>query len=184
MTPVFDPSDTAFYQVPSKDKEKGPVITESKFELRIDQIKNALQGQLNIFTSKVGLGHNYYKFQDGEVYVNTDTVMSTNSDVYRKIQKQENIITHAIDNLCHAIAELMGIKTEFSVSVFYDDTIIEDTKETRLQAQSEYNSKLISKVQYYKDVYKLNDEEAKQFAKQMNQEIGEFEIVDGNEPIE
>lgn len=182
ITPIFDPSDTAYYQVPGSEND--PMIEESKFDLRIDQIKNALQGHLNLFTSQVGLGHNYYKFQDGQVYVNTDNVISSNSDVYRKIQKQENIITNAIVSLSNAIAFLLNIKSEFSVSVFYDDSVIEDTKETRLQAQAEFMNGLISKPQYYKDVYKLGDKEAKKFAKQMNEEILEFTIVDGSEPIE
>ena len=141
----------------------------------------ALQFHLNIFSSKIGLGHNFYKVKDGEVYVNTDNVMSSNSDVYRKIKKQENILTYAIDNLCHAIAELLSEKTEFSVSVYYDDSIIEDKEKVRAQGQAEYNSKLISKAQYYRDVYKLKDQEALAFAEQMNKEIKEQTITDGSE---
>lgn len=178
-TPVFDPSDIAFYAVPGEDG-KDP-IKESSFELRIDELTASLQAKLNLYTSKVGLGHNYYKFKDGEVYVNTDNVISSNSDVYRKIKKQENIITKAITQLCYAIAELVGIRGEFSVSVFYDDSIIEDQEKIRLQAQSEYNSKLISKAQYYRDVYKLKDKEALTFAEQMNQEIQDETIIDGTE---
>lgn len=179
ITPIFDPSDVAFYGVP--DKEGKEMLKESSFDLRIDELTQALQAQLNLYTSKVGLGHNYYKFKDGEVYVNTDNVMSSNSDVYRKIKKQENIITKAITQLCYAIAELVGITGRFSVSVYYDDSIIEDKDKIRTQAQSEYNSKLISKAQYYRDVYKLKDEEALQFAEQMNEEIQNQTIVDGSE---
>ena len=182
ISPIFDASDTVYYQVPGSEND--PMIEESKFDLRIDQIKNALQGHLNLFTSQVGLGHNYYKFQDGQVYVNTDNVISSNSDVYRKIQKQENIITSAINSLCHAMAILLNHTEDFSVSVFYDDSIIEDTKETRLQAQTEYGLQLISKVQYYKDVYKLGESEAQKFADQMNQEILKYTLTQGSEPIE
>jgi len=179
LTPVFDPTDVAFYNIPGEDEKEH--IKESSFDLRVDELTSALQAQLNLYTSKVGLGHNYYKFKDGEVYVNTDNVLSSNSDVYRKIKKQENIITKAITNLCYAIAELVGVKGEFSVSVFYDDSIIEDQEKIRLQAQSEYNCKLISKAQYYRDVYKLKDKEALAFAEQMNKEIQEETIVDGSE---
>lgn len=175
---AFDENDVAFYAYPGKENDK---LVESSFELRIEQITDAIQAQLNLYTAKVGLGHNYYKFKNGEVYVNTDNVMSANSDVYRKIKKQENIITKAITQLIYGIAELIGIKTKFSVSVFYDDSIIEDTEKTRLQAQSEYNSKLISKAQYYRDVYKLKDNEAIKFAEKMNQEIKEQTITDGSE---
>lgn len=179
MVPIFDPSDVAFYGVPDKDGKE--MLKESSFDLRIEELTSALQAQLNLYTSKVGLGHNYYKFKDGEVYVNTDNVMSSNSDVYRKIKKQENIITKAIVQLCYAIADLLKLKGKFSVSVYYDDTIIEDKEKTRTQAQSEYNSKLISKAQYYRDVYKLKDEEALEFANQMNEEIKSQTISDGSE---
>lgn len=176
--PAFDENDVAFYAYPGKDNDK---LVESSFDLRIEQLTQAIQAQLNLYTSKVGLGHNYYKFKDGQAYVNTDNVLSSNSDVYRKIKKQENIITRAITQLIYGIAELIGIKEKFSVSVFYDDTIIEDIEKTRLQAQSEYNNKLISKAQYYRDVYKLKDAEALEFAKQMNEEIVDETITDGEE---
>ena len=83
--------------------------------------------------------------------------------------------------MIYAIAELIGIQEQFSVSVFYDDSIIEDTEKTQKQAQTEYNLKLISKAQYYRDVYKMKDKEALKFAKQMNKEIIEETITDGIE---
>lgn len=176
--PAFDENDVAFYVYPGKENEK---LVESSFDLRIEEITNAIQGQLNLYTAKVGLGHNYYKFKNGEVYVNTSNVISANSDVYRKIKKQENIITRAITGLCYAIADLLGLTEQFSVSVFYDDSIIEDTDSIRKQAQTEYNTKLISKAQYYRDVYKLGDEEALAFANQMNEEILSESIVKDEE---
>lgn len=176
--PAFDENDVAFYAYPGKDNDK---LVESSFDLRIDQLTQAIQAQLNLYTSKVGLGHNYYKFKDGQAYVNTDNVLSSNSDVYRKIKKQENIITRAITQLIYGIAELIGITEEFSISVFYDDTIIEDTEKIRQQAQTEYNSKLISKAQYYRDVYKLKEDEALKFAEKMNEEIVNQTITDGEE---
>lgn len=180
--PIFDPNDIVYYAIPGEDATEP--IKESAFDLRIEELSSAVQYHLNILSSKVGLGHNYYRFKDGQVYVNQDNVISSNSDVYRKIKKQQNIITKAITNLIYAIAELIGIKTKFSVSVFYDDTIIENTEQSQKQAQAEYNNKLISKAQYYRDVYKLKDKEALSFAAQMNKEIIEETITDGTEVAE
>lgn len=177
--PFFDNTETTYYQLPNSNGE--PDVIETNGTLRIDQITNALQSNINLFSSKMGLGHNYYKFKDGQVYVNTDNVMSSNSDVYRKIKKQENIITDAITNLLYAIADLTGITEQFNISINYDDSIIEDTEAIRVQAQTEYNTKLISKAQYYRDVYKLSDESAIQFAQQMNEEIKAETIFDGEE---
>lgn len=179
VTPVFDSSDIAYYQIPG-EPGKEP-IKESSFELRIDSLTSALQAQLNLYTSKIGLGHNFYKFKDGETYVNTDNVMSANSDVFRKIKKQENNITNCLINVIYAIAELLNLGNNFEISVDYDDSIIEDKEKIRKQAQTEFNSKLISKAQYYRDVYKLSDENAIKFVEKMNQEIQEQSITDGTE---
>lgn len=180
IRPIFDSNDTVYYQLPGEEND--PLITESKFDLRIDELTNDLQAQLNLYTSKIGLGHNYYKFKAGEVYTNTDQVMSSNSDVYRKIKKQENIITYALTNLIYGIAQLIGITNKFNISINYDDTIIENTDSIRAQAQSEFNNKLISKAQYYRDVYGLKDDSAIKFAEQMNKEIASEEITEGTEP--
>lgn len=176
--PVFDSNDVCFYAYPG---EQGDKLQESSFDLRIDQITQAIQGQLNLYTSKVGLGQNFYKFKDGQVYVNTDNVISSNSDLFRKIKKQENILTRAIRDLIYAIAELIGIKNQFEISVFYDDSIIEDTEKTRKQALTELNAGIISKAQYTRDVYKLEEKEAIKFIEKMNKEIKEETITDGED---
>ena len=168
MTPIFDNTDTVFYQVPGTEKD--PLVSESNGELRVESITNSLQSQLNLYTAKVGLGHNYYKFKDGEVYTNKDQVMSANSDVYRKIKKQENIITYALKDLVYAIASLIGIDEEFSISVDYDDTIIENTDNLRLQAMQEYNAGLISKQEYFTQVYNMNEATAKKFTEEMEEQ--------------
>lgn len=168
ITPVFDVDDIAYYQVP--DEEGKEYIKESSFDLRIDELTKALQTQLNLLSKKVGLGTNGLRFENGEVYTNTTNVMSTNSDVYRRLKKQENITTNAIKDLIYGLADLMGIKEKFDISIFYDDSIIEDTKEIRTQAQLELNTGLISKTQYYRDVYKMDDKTAKKFIKQMAKE--------------
>ena len=178
-TPVFDDSETMYHQLPGD--EKSPLITVDDSELRIEQLGNALQAQINLYTSSVGLGHNYYKFKDGEVYVNTDNVVSTNSDIYRKIRKQENILTNALTNMCYAIAELVGFNGQFKVSIDYDDSVIEDTEAIKRQALTEYNTGLISKAEYYRQVYKLKDDSALDFANQMNKEIIDETIKDGTE---
>lgn len=182
MTPIFDSSDTVFYEVPGQEKD--PLITESAGDLRITAITDSLQAQLNLYTSKVGLGHEYYRFKDGKAYVNTDNIISANSDTYRKIKKQENIITNAIRDLCYGIASLMGIEEKFEVSVDYDDSIIEDTNSIQRQALTEYNAKLISKAEYFRYVYKYNDKTALKFVRKMEEEIIQEQkaLTNGEEP--
>lgn len=179
VAPVFDSSETMYYQLPGD--EKSPLVNVDDSKLRITELGDALQAQLNLYTSSVGLGHNYYKFKDGEVYVNTDNVVSTNSDIYRKIRKQENIITECLTSLCYAIADLLNFNGQFKVSVFYDDSVIEDTEAIRKQALTEYNAGLISKAEYFRQTRKLKDDSAIQLANDMNKEIKAETITDGTE---
>lgn len=182
ITPVFDPTDTVYYQIPGQEKD--PLITESQGDLRITPITDSLQAQLNLYTAKVGLGHEYYRFKDGKAYVNTNNIISANSDTYRKIKKQENIITSAIRDLCYGIAKLIGISEEFNVSVDYDDSIIEDTESVQRQALTEYNAKLISKAEYFRYVYKYDDKNALKFVRKMEEEIRQEQVAltNGEEP--
>ena len=181
-TPIFDSSDTVFYEVPGQEKD--PLITESQGDLRIAAITDSLQAQLNLYTSSLELGNEYYRFKDGKVYVNTSNIISTNSASYRKIKKQENIITNAIRDLCYGIAKLIGINEEFNVSVDYDDSIIEDTETIQRQALTEYNAKLISKAEYFRYVYKYDDKNALDFVRKMEEEIKEEQkaLSNGEEP--
>lgn len=175
--PVFDPDDVLFYSLPGDDDNK-ELVKESTADLRVEEISQALQYNLNLVSSKVGLGQNFYKFKDGQVYVNTENIMASNSEVFRKIKKQENILTDAINDLIYAIAYLIGIKDKFTISVFYDDSIIENTEKIQKQAQTEYNMGLISMAQYYRDVYGLKDQEAEKFAQQMIEERNKEQVPD------
>jgi len=182
MTPIFDSTDTVFYELPGQERD--PLVTETSGDLRITAITDSLQAQLNLYTSKVGLGHEYYRFKDGKAYINTNNIISANSDTYRKIKKQENIITNAIRDLCYGIAKLIGIEEEFNVSVDYDDSIIEDTESIQRQALTEYNAKLISKAEYFRYVCKYDDKTALEFVRQMEEEIKEEQkaLSNGEEP--
>lgn len=165
-TPAFDTNDSAFYTYPGKENDK---LVESSFELRVEPITECIQANLDLYSSKVGLGKNYYRFKDGQTYVNTENVMATNSDTFRKIRKQENILTRAFKELIYAIAELLGIKEQFSVSIDYDDTIIEDTDKVQRTNQSEYSIGLISPIEYYQNVYKMSEENALEYAKKVRE---------------
>lgn len=56
-----------------------------------------------------------------------------------------------------------GTEYKDDVTIDFDDSIIEDSKETRTQAILELNNGLIDDVQYYIDVYKMTEEQAIEF---------------------
>lgn len=58
---------------------------------------------------------------------------------------------------------------------------IVDTEKDKQRAQAEYNSKLISKAQYFRNTLNLEDKEALTFVNKMNKEIQDQTISDGSE---
>ena len=73
------------------------------------------------------------------------------------------------------------IKLDKSITIDFDDSIIEDTAEIKRQAITDYNVGLISKAEYFRQVYKMDDEQAENFVQKMNEER---QAEQSAEPIE
>jgi hypothetical protein len=66
-----------------------------------------------------------------------------------------------------------AIKLDAEITVDFDDSIIEDTAETKRQAMLELNVGLISKAEYYRQVYKMGELQALEYEAKMLTEIVE-----------
>lgn len=183
---VFDPNDEVFYSVP-QNEEKGQPITESNMSLRVAEHDQAMQTQLNLLSEKVGLGPNAFKWEDGNVTTATQ-VISENSEMYRTLKKHELVLNDALIGMVKGlivINNLFGkekLSTDVDISINFDDSIIEDTAEQQRRALLELNVGLISKIQYYKDVYKMTDEQAKEYFKKMQEQIAQEQPPAKEEP--
>lgn len=171
---VFDPNDEVFYSLP--ESEEGEPIKEVNMDLRIDDFDTGLQTQLNLISQNCGFGANGYKWENGNVSTATQ-IISENSKMFRTLKKHELLLEIAVINMVRGLlfieknfAKCKGIKEDVEITVNFDDSIIEDTAEIKRQATSDFNLDLISKQEYYRQVYKLNDKQANEFAKQMAKE--------------
>lgn len=184
--PIFDNDQTEFYILPEDDdsvKSNNYVKVESP-QLRTEDIIKALQTNLNLFGRKVGLGDDYYSFEDGGIYTNTTQVISSNSKFYKTRQKHANGIEEAVIDLVKAIYYLETNKEYVKdITVDFDDSIVEDRAEINKQALIEYNSGLISRVRYIAITRKMTDEQALEFVKQEQkyQGLQEEPNPEGNE---
>ncbi len=169
ISPVFDTSDVVFHQIPDDDNSQ--MITESNFSLRVEELKTALQMELDLLSKKVGLGMNGLKIEKGDILTATQ-VISEDSDTFRRVRKQENIITTAIKGLVYGIADLIGITEQFDIKVEYDDSIIEDSAEIKRQALLDYSAGLISPAEYFRVTRGMEDKQAVEFVKKMEEEKG------------
>jgi len=160
MVPFWDKRQTEFYPIP-EDYMNGKPIEVTNFNLRITEHIDGIQAALNLFGDKCGFGSDYFTFKDGKVYSNQTQVISTQSKLYKTIKKHEKNILRAIKGMVKAIYYLeTGNLYTGDTTVDFDDSIIEDKKETRAQAMVEFNAELIDSVQYYQDVYKMTKDQA------------------------
>ncbi len=175
MVPYWDKRQTEFYPLP-EDAEQGKPIEISNVELRTTSYIDGLQTALNLFGDACGFGSDYFTFKDGKVYTNTTQVISTQSKLYKTVKKHEKNLLKAIRGMVKAIYYLeTGRLYTGETTVDFDDSIVEDKKEIRAQAMSEFNVDLIDSVQYYQDVYKMSKEQAIEFDKEIKKRQPEEE---------
>ena len=186
-TRVFDANDEAFYLIKGDTEDGTPPIIECNMSLRIAELNLELQTQLDILSQKCGFGNNYYRWDSGSITTATE-VISTNSKMFRTLKKHELVLNDAIVTMARGLlyteALFTGdkrIKYDESITVDFDDSIIEDTAEIKRQASSEYAMGIISQTEYVKKVYKYDDEQASNFIKKMKEQRA-AELA--NEPIQ
>lgn len=163
--PIFDPKDTVFYNYPGEDKPEKQ-ITESNMTLRVADHRMALQDSLDILSEKCGFGRGYYKFDADNVRTATE-IISQNSQLYRKIRKDEILLESALVGLAKAILHLSSYAGEVEVSVNFDDSIIEDTNAKAQRAMLEYQQGLIDEIEYHMQVHGMDEEAAAEFVSKM-----------------
>lgn len=173
---VFDPNDEVFYRIPEMD-DGVPPIQPVEMTLRVGDHATAIQTQLNLLSQAVGFGSDGFKWDVGGVTTATQ-VISQNSEMFRTIKKHEAVLEDTLIDMAKGLLYVEAvfggdnaIKLDAEITVDFDDSIIEDTAEIKRQALLELNVGLISKAEYYRQVYKLSDEQALEYEQKMLQEI-------------
>lgn len=174
--PIFDENETEYFALPSlDDDDNNHYIKELNPELRITDHIDGLQTSLNIIGESCGFGLDYFSFKDGKVYTNQTMIVSTKSDLYKNLTKHENVVNIGLREMINAIMYLAKNKTyEEDISIDFDDSIIEDTAETKRQALLELNAGIIDRVQYYVTVYKMTEKQAIEFDKKLKERSAEL----------
>ena len=125
----FDPSDEIFQAFSTDDREQLK-ISDSSVELRIDEIRLAIQTLLDILSVQIGFSAGYLTF-DGQRGIKTATeVISENSKTYKTIQAIENQIGAGLLEIMESARELAPLyKMPVSgdeYAIVWKDSIIED----------------------------------------------------------
>lgn len=128
MRRYFDPSDEVF-QAFNSDDQTGLKITDNSVELRIDEIRQAIQTLLDILSIQIGLSAGFFSF-DGSAVKTATEVISENSKTFKTKQYLENSFAIGITDMLNSIREMLRLYnvpiSDNDYSVVFQDNIIED----------------------------------------------------------
>lgn len=163
-SPVFDPNDVTFYQLPEDSLKEGEAIREVNMEIRAEAHSRAIDDFLNILSVKCGFGTEHYQFEKGNIQTATQ-VISENSDLYKTIVKHEIILENVLKELVDIIVRLgnvlgMGLNESFEVTIDFDDSIIEDKGAERQEDRHDVAMGVMRLEEYRAKWYNETVEEA------------------------
>ena len=136
---AFDPQDVVFYLLEGNFNDvNSHYVQEVNGELRVEELRNAIQTHLDLLAIKLGLGEQYFKFEQNNATKTATEVISENSDLFRTIKKHEKVLESAITELILSIVAIGNAEHLFSISdpkitIDFDDSIIESKEQMRLQ---------------------------------------------------
>lgn len=155
MVQYFDSNDETYVGVNGME---GQPVKEIDFSLRAQEHIDSINAELNWFSSNIGLGNNFYKF-DGNGMKTATEVMSENEEAFRTKVHYDIITNDVIYDLVKVICEMEGINAD-KITIVPDDSIIEDKNTEQIRAMQEVNQGLRSKQSYLEDVKGMTEEEA------------------------
>lgn len=152
---VFDKEDTGIYWYGNGENENKEPLKFYSEALRTDAFFNGINSALNLLSSKVGFGENHYRFDKGGISTATQ-VISENSEMFRTLKKHEILLRDAIIGVCKALMYIHNTFTdhdykfnyEAPLEVKFDDSIIEDKQNEKLNDRQDVNLGVMSKAEY------------------------------------
>lgn len=172
--PIFNKDQDEFYILPEDAKDpEGVLLRVEAPTLRVEQLINNLEKQLNMLGSKCGLGENAFYSDNGTIYTNTTQVISTNSKFYKTRQKHATRIEKGLIDMVKALYYLeFGKELNAEIHVDFDDSIIHDKEAEYNRARLEYSMGLISAVEYMAVTRNMTETEAVDFYKKQIELMG------------
>lgn len=157
IMPIFDDNDTEFYVM--NDKSLGE-LKEINMELRAEPHEKALKKNLDLLSSKCGLGSDRYSYEKGALKTATEVISDKNA-LFQSVRKHEIIIKRALAELADRVCTLGGFEN-CEISVHFEDSIIEDTQTLCDRAMKELDRGIIDATEYFKRVYGMTENQARE----------------------
>ena len=145
-------------------------IKDISFDLRYKEHVDSINAELNWYSSALGFGEEFYKFDGGGKATATE-IISQNDDAFRTKQVYETIIKDVIIDLVKSVCYLEGIElSENEIEITMDYSRFENQEATQQRLEREVAKGITSKVEYRMKVYNETEEIAREKIAQIKQE--------------
>lgn len=163
----FDKNDRTYVAV---NGMKDQPIKEISFDLRYKEHIDSINAELSWYSSGIGFGEDYYKF-DGKGMATATEILNEDDEAFRTKQNYETPIKDVIIDLVKSICFLEGIEiSENEIQVDFDYSRFENQTATQQRLEREVNMGITSKVEYRMKVYGEEEEVARQKIAQIKEE--------------
>lgn len=142
-------------------------IKEFHPTLNTDALDKELQNQLNMLSSKVGLGSNYYRFDSASGVVTATEYVGGRNDFMRNAVKISKSIKTALKDLVLGILfvgkNILGANVDDNakIDITLSDGVVEDDTKEREQDRQDVRDGIMTKAEYRAKWYGETIEEAK-----------------------
>ena len=141
---------------------KDQPVKDISFDLRYKEHIDSINAELSWYSSSLGFGEDYYKFDGGGVATATE-ILSENDEAFRTKQVYETIIKDVIIDLVKSVCYLEEIDlSEDEIQVEFDYSRFENQEKTQQRLEREVSKGITSKIEYRMKVYNETEEVARQ----------------------
>ena len=179
----FD-ADDEVWEALSTDSPEDLKIYDNSVDLRVNEHITGINGELAILCSQIGFDPGTLAFDQQKGMKTATEVVSENSKTFGTVKAHENNIRDALEDMVRAIFDLAvrygltweGVPVEqlladgYSVSVQFDDSIIQDRDAEINQGVMLTSSGLMSKKRFMTDTLGLTEEQAEAELDQIRRE--------------
>ena len=145
---------------------ENPYVYEYNPDLRVGDNKEGVQFALNTYSFEIGFGTDFYNFENGKVYTNTMSVMTSRKDLVDNMNKVRKSINDFLKGICQSLLlceKILGdasINENQDIEVAEADGFMQDDETERSKLQQDYSMGAITMKRYLMKAYKMTEEEA------------------------
>ena len=166
---------------------QNPYIFEYNPDLRVGDNKEGVQFGLNTYCFEIGFGTDHYNFENGKVYTNTASIVSSRKDFVDNMNKVRKGINEFLKGICQSLLlceKILGnasIDENQEIEIAEVDGFLQDDETERSKLQQDYSMGAITMKRYLMQAYKMTEKEAlKEIAdRKAEDEMSSITLQDG-----